>query len=158
MTTAKKTDMRIFNSESRIKCDLELTLCDWWLRSICSGHVIFTAAAVYFNVNYYNVYHTRGVSFACIIWWTSDTMNTIVMEDITLLRKRNRQMLISCCDDDVRLDYWWLRSQTQNDYGRVARIDCNGFIYNHRAWTVFGLSLACMIWNCLLLWICADCI
>ena len=67
MTTAKKTDMRIFNSEWRIKCDLELTLCDWWLRSICSGPVIFTAAAVYFNVNYYSVYHTRGVSFACII-------------------------------------------------------------------------------------------
>lgn len=60
--------MNIFNlDDSRIKCDLRLTPYDWWLRSICSRHVTYTAATIYFNVNYYAVYHTRGVPLACMI-------------------------------------------------------------------------------------------
>ena len=68
MTTAKKTDMRIFNSdESRIKCDLELTPTNWWLRSICSGRNYLVAAAYYDgNVDCHNTYY-NGVLLSCMI-------------------------------------------------------------------------------------------
>lgn len=62
--------MNIFNLEdpriTRIKRDLELTPYDWWLRSMCPRYDAL-AAGIYFNVNYYHVYHTRGVPLACII-------------------------------------------------------------------------------------------
>lgn len=67
----------ICNSTSlkRYRIDNDDESYPWWLRSVCFHHDlsaavhlgIRTAAAVYFNVNYYNVYYARGVPLACTI-------------------------------------------------------------------------------------------
>ena len=61
-------------------------------------------------------------------------------------------MLIGCCDDDVRLDYWWLRSAYDSYCENVAYVDFFGYIslfdtyYSARMFShTYGVLLACVI-------------
>lgn len=77
-------------------------------------------------------------------------MNTIVMDSKTLLRKRSRKNIDDneefYANDDMRWDFWWLRSRPQFGSLMTARVDCAGFIADRRADnTFYYLGLACMI-------------